>query len=83
MTAGYGRTMTIEGTIHRTGILLLCVLATALWTWSQFFKSTADAASIQPLILIGAIGGLVMGMVTIFKKEWSPVTAPPSSSVKS
>ena len=68
--------MTVNGTIHRTGILLLCVLATALWTWSQFFKSTADALDIQPYIWIGALGGFVMAMVTVFKKEWSPVTAP-------
>ena len=72
----YGDTMTVNGTIHRTGILLLCVLATALWTWTQFFKSTADAAAIQPYIWIGAIGGFVMAMVTVFKREWSPVTAP-------
>ena len=68
--------MTVNGTIHRTGILLLCVLATALWTWTQFFKSTADAAAIQSYVWIGAIGGFVMAMVTVFKKEWSPVTAP-------
>ncbi|WP_210238596.1 Bax inhibitor-1/YccA family protein, partial [Mesorhizobium sp. M1D.F.Ca.ET.231.01.1.1] len=24
----------------------------------------------------GAIGGLVLALITIFKKEWSPVTAP-------
>src|ERR1700689_5727676 len=74
--AGYGETMTVNGTIHRTGILLLCVLATALWTWTQYFKSTADAAAMTPYIWIGAIGGFVMAMVTVFKKEWSPVTAP-------
>ena len=27
-------------------------------------------------MIIGLIGGFVMAMVTIFKKEWSPVTAP-------
>jgi uncharacterized YccA/Bax inhibitor family protein len=74
--AGYGETMTVNGTIHRTGMLLLCVLATALWTWSQFFKSTADAQAIQPYLWIGALGGFVMAMVTVFKKEWAPVTAP-------
>src|SRR3989449_11590006 len=26
--------------------------------------------------MVGAIGGLVVAFVTIFKKEWSPVTAP-------
>jgi uncharacterized YccA/Bax inhibitor family protein len=67
--------MTIEGTINRTGILLLCVLATAFFTWNQFF-TTRDPAVVMPYILIGAFGGFIMAMVTVFKKEWSPVTAP-------
>jgi uncharacterized YccA/Bax inhibitor family protein len=67
--------MTIEGTINRTGILLLCVLATAFFTWNQFFTSR-DPAVVMPYILIGAFGGFIMAMVTIFKKEWSGVTAP-------
>src|SRR6266446_9245828 len=72
---GYGETMTIEGTINRTGILLLCVLATAAWTWSQFF-ATRDPAVVGPYILVGALGGFVVALVTTFKKEWSAVTAP-------
>ena len=67
--------MTIEGTINRTGILLLCVLATAVFTWNQFF-TTRDPAVVMPYVLIGAFGGFIMAMVTIFKKEWSGVTAP-------
>jgi uncharacterized YccA/Bax inhibitor family protein len=30
----------------------------------------------MPLIWIGAIGGLVMALVTAFKQTWAPVTAP-------
>jgi uncharacterized YccA/Bax inhibitor family protein len=72
---GTGEAMTVEGTINRTGILLLCVLATAAWTWSQFF-TTRDPAVVGPYILIGALGGFVMAMVTVFKKEWAGITAP-------
>ena len=67
--------MTVEGTITRSFILLLCVLATAAWTWSQFF-TTRDPAIVGPYVLGGAIGGFVMALVTVFKKNWSPVTAP-------
>jgi uncharacterized YccA/Bax inhibitor family protein len=73
--AGYGETMTLDGTVTKTGILLICVLAAAAITWSQFF-ATRDPAAVAPYILGGAIGGFVMAMVTVFKKEWSPVTAP-------
>ena len=71
----YGRTMTVQGTITRTFILLLCVMATAAWTWSQFF-TTRDPAVVGPYVLGGAVGGFVMALVTVFKKNWSPVTAP-------
>ena len=69
-----GEEMTLTGTVNKTGVLLICVVATAAWSWSRFFRaSTSDAA--LPLG-IGLVGGFVVAMVTIFKKEWSPITAP-------
>ena len=67
--------MTLNGTVNKTGILLLCSIATAAWTWSRFL-ATRDFAEVSPLLLVGALGGFVVALVTIFKKEWSPVTAP-------
>ena len=29
-----------------------------------------------PLVAIGGIGGFIVAMVTIFKKQWAPITAP-------
>jgi uncharacterized YccA/Bax inhibitor family protein len=67
--------MTLNGTINKTGILLLCAVATAAWTWSMFLQS-GDLSVAGPLVIVGAFGGLIVGLVTSFKKEWSPVTAP-------
>lgn len=67
--------MTLNGTVNRTGILLLCAFATAAWTWHLFTQSR-DMADVAPLLLVGVFGGFICAMVTIFKKEWSPVTAP-------
>jgi uncharacterized YccA/Bax inhibitor family protein len=67
--------MTLSGTVNKTGILLLCSIASAAWTWSRFL-ATRDFADVSPLLLVGALGGFVFALVTIFKKEWSPVTAP-------
>ena len=67
--------MTLRGTVNKTGILLLCAIATAAWTWNQFMQ-THDPASIAPELMLGALGGFVFAMVTIFKKTWAPVTAP-------
>jgi uncharacterized YccA/Bax inhibitor family protein len=67
--------MTLNGTVNKTGLLLICSLATASWTWSQFFK-TRDMSSVAPLMLVGMFGGLIFALVTSFKKEWAPITAP-------
>ena len=70
-----GETMTLPGTVNKTGILLLCVGATAVWTWNRFMHNPAPEA-VLPMTAIGGIGGFIVAMVTIFKKSWSPVTAP-------
>jgi uncharacterized YccA/Bax inhibitor family protein len=67
--------MTLNGTVNKTGILLLCAIVTASWTWHLFLQS-GDAMAVYPLMLIGLLGGFICAMVTTFKKEWSPVTAP-------
>jgi uncharacterized YccA/Bax inhibitor family protein len=70
-----GEPMTISGTVNKTGILLICTIATAIWTWNAFFHSR-NAETVTPFILIGGIGGFIVAMVTVFKKEWAPITAP-------
>jgi len=67
--------MTIGGTVNKTGLLLICAFATAAWTWYRFME-TRDISQVAPMLTIGAIGGFIVAIVTIFKKEWSPVTAP-------
>jgi len=67
--------MSLSGTVNKTGILLLCAVATAAWTWNSFLQ-TRDPSTVVPAIMIGAFGGLIVAFVTIFKKAWSPVTAP-------
>jgi len=67
--------MTLSGTVNKTGILLLCTIATAAWTWNQFMQ-THYLTVAGPAVMLGAIGGFVVAMVTVVKKTWSPVTAP-------
>src|ERR1700730_9389476 len=67
--------MTLQGTVNKTGLLLLFAVASAGWTWHQFMQSHS-AAAIMPYLWLGTIGGFVGALVTVFKKEWSPVTAP-------
>ncbi len=69
--------MTINGTVNKTGILLLLAVLTAAFAWSQAIGADRQIAPGAMIYAIGgAIGGLVLAVVTVFKKEWSPVTAP-------
>ena len=78
---GYGPTidaaarMTLSGTVNKTAVLLLCALATAAWTWNIYMQAH-DPAAVGGLLMIGVFGGLIVSFITVFKKEWSPVTAP-------
>jgi uncharacterized YccA/Bax inhibitor family protein len=60
-------TMTIAGTINKTGILFLILLLGASISWYQPWPV---------FVWGGAIGGFIVAIATIFKKEWSPITAP-------
>lgn len=70
-----GTAMTLNGTVHKTALLLFGVIATAAVSWRRTVM-TEDIATLTPYILVGGLGGFVVAMITIFKKEWSPVTAP-------
>jgi uncharacterized YccA/Bax inhibitor family protein len=62
--------MTFDGALFKTAILLLVCTVSACFAW------TAPAAAQLPLLLIGALGGLAMVLVTMFKTSLSPICAP-------
>lgn len=69
------QTMTLEGTVNKTGILLALVVLSASWTWNLFFEN-GDAGAVMPLAIGGAIVGFIFALITIFKKQWAGITAP-------
>jgi uncharacterized YccA/Bax inhibitor family protein len=73
--AGGEEVMTLQGTVNKTGLLLTLIIVAAFYTWNIYF-STNDPASIVGYLLVGTIGGLIVGVVTAFKKTWAPVLAP-------
>ncbi len=68
--------MTIEGTVNKTGFLLFLLIVSASWPWTRFFGSGGNVASVMPFLVGGALGGLVLAIVTVFKKTAAPITAP-------
>jgi uncharacterized YccA/Bax inhibitor family protein len=71
--------MTMAGTMNKTLISFLLLLAGAFYTWSRFFQAL-DAQEgmrlVMPYLIGGGIGGFILALVTIFKKEWSAITVP-------
>ncbi|MGH8141548.1 MAG: Bax inhibitor-1/YccA family protein [Steroidobacteraceae bacterium] len=63
--------MTLQGTINKSFLLLVVLLAAAFWTWSQYLTS-GNAGVVAAPMIIGAIAGLVLALIISFK----PTTAP-------
>jgi uncharacterized YccA/Bax inhibitor family protein len=68
-----GQVMTIEGTVNKTAILLACVGLASMWTW-RLHATSPD--SVGPVVMAGALTAFVVAMVTIFRPQSAPITAP-------
>jgi len=68
-----GRTMTLDGTVNKTGLLLIFAAASAAWAWRTISQSPEWAFL---LALMGACGGMIFVFLTVFQKSWAPITAP-------
>ena len=62
--------MTIQGAVIKTAILVVILMVTATYTWSQ---AAAGNTSLAYGLLIG---GFLTALVTIFVPKVSPITAP-------
>jgi len=66
--------MTLQGAVGKTALLVVILLVTAAYTWSQ--AAAGDASVVYGLLIAGLIGGIIMALVTIFFPRASPFTAP-------
>ncbi|KGE51669.1 Bax inhibitor-1/YccA family protein [Xanthomonas axonopodis pv. vasculorum] len=72
-----GQAMTLNGTVNKTGALLLMAMITAAFAWSQSIGADGMPLPVARIYMIaGAIGGLVFALATCFKPTWAPITAP-------
>jgi len=66
--------MTIQGAVLKTAILVVILLVTAAYTWSQAVAGSTTVT--YGLLIAGALGGFLTALVTIFIPKVSPFTAP-------
>ncbi len=66
------KTMSLQGTVNKVGILLALVVGGALFTWNQFY-STGSAGFLMP---VGLFGGMIFAVITMFRPTLAMYTAP-------
>lgn len=64
------KTMTIQGTVNKTMIMLFILVATATYVWGQ------PPEVMQTWLMLGGIGGFIVAIILIFKNPWAPALAP-------
>ena len=61
-------TMTLSGTVNKTGIGLILIILSAGYTWGN--------PAMHGLVIPAVIGGFILAMVTIFKPQYGHITVP-------
>ncbi|MDD4203261.1 MAG: Bax inhibitor-1/YccA family protein [Candidatus Omnitrophica bacterium] len=64
-----GTSMTIQGTVTKTMILLGCVVFSAMWLWTN---NVTNFGIILPSVILG----FIFAIATCIKPQWAPITAP-------
>jgi uncharacterized YccA/Bax inhibitor family protein len=67
--------MTFQGVVNKTAILFILMLIAAGWTWSLSI-SAKNPGLVGPLMIGGAIVGLILAIATAVKPVWSAILAP-------
>jgi len=62
-----GQVMTVNGTLDKTFLLLLCAMLPAAYTWQQFTLGFTD--KVNMLMTVGAIVGFVLAMIVAFTRN--------------
>jgi uncharacterized YccA/Bax inhibitor family protein len=68
-----GATMTVNGTVNKTGLLLILALLTASASW---VLGTGGGSGVAGWAIGASLVGLAVAIATIVRPRWSPVTAP-------
>lgn len=76
ISAIHGEVMTMKGTINKTILLFLTMLAPAAWIWWKMGGDPTQAVGLQPYMFGSLAIGFIISLILVFKKEWAPVLAP-------
>ena len=74
MAAANMGTMTVRGAINKFGFMMLMLIAGAAYNWNLYEQLKQD--TMNTLMWVGIIGGLISALAISFKPNWAPVLAP-------
>ena len=74
-SSDWSNSMSVQGTTNKTFILLFISFITASWVWSS-------PTGLTSLLWPAMIAGFITAMLTTFKREWAPITAPIYAAVE-
>jgi uncharacterized YccA/Bax inhibitor family protein len=74
--AAAGEAMSLQGTINKSFLLLLVLMGTALYPWSQYMAS-GNVADVTVPMIGGLFGGLILALIITFKATTAPYLAIP------
>jgi len=70
------RTMTVGGTATATGVLLVLLLATAVYGWNATDTNAAGQWNLPALAIVGILVGFVCVLVVAFKPGLAKILGP-------
>jgi len=74
--------MTLKGTIDKSFLLLIVLMVSALWPWTQFTSSGGDIQVVLPTMMVGVLGGFVLALIMSFKPALAPILAIPYAALE-
>lgn len=72
--------MTLKGTVDKSFLLLIVLMAAAFWPWSQMVNG--DPQAVYPTMLLGAAGGFVLAIIISFKMNLAQYLAIPYAALE-
>ena len=72
--------MSLKGTIDKSFLLLVVLMAAALWPWSQM--ASGDVQAVSSLMGLGFLGGFIVAIVMSFKPTLAPYLSVPYAALE-
>ena len=72
--------MSLKGTIDKSFLLLIVLMAAALWPWSKM--DDGDVQTVYGLMELGFIGGFILAIIVSFKQTLAPYLSIPYAALE-